>query len=170
MHWDVRIVTWHAVGVFHKVNLAKKNRLHTLPHPVIPMRPSLLSSYKCLSHLCDPQQDWCAYITLRKKNRPRHRPATISTYSISIKLFSAKTCTGAKCQISDLFDKCTETRDLKLTNRCTLMYTVPELLNFECINSHKLAVKFPWIIAKIFHSFYLKRHLNSLLCFHLFYV
>ncbi len=48
-------LTCGMLGVFHKVNLAKKNRLHTLPHPIIPMRPGLLSSYKRLSHWCYPQ-------------------------------------------------------------------------------------------------------------------
>lgn len=45
--------------VFHKVNLAEKNRLHTRPHPVIHVRPGLLSSYKRLSHWCYPQQQLC---------------------------------------------------------------------------------------------------------------
>lgn len=46
-------------GVFHKVNLAQRSRLHTHPHPVIPVRPSLLSSYKRLSRWCSPQQQLC---------------------------------------------------------------------------------------------------------------
>lgn len=65
--------------------------------------------------------------------------------------------TGTRYQISDLFDKCTETRILKLTNRCAPMYTVPELLNLSCSVStftNNPAVKFQWIIANICNAFY----------------
>lgn len=52
-------LTCGMLGVFHKVKLAQKNRLHTRPHPIIHLRPSLLSSYKRLSHWCYPQQQLC---------------------------------------------------------------------------------------------------------------
>ena len=52
-------LTCGMLGVFHKINLAEKNRLHTLPHPIIHVRPTLLSSYKRLSHWCYPQQQLC---------------------------------------------------------------------------------------------------------------
>lgn len=56
---EVSVLSCGTPGVFHKVNLAKKHRLHTLPHPIIPARPSLLSSYKRLSRWCSPHQQLC---------------------------------------------------------------------------------------------------------------